>query len=114
MEHQHLLQSLPDGLEHEENDGLLSTSQNESIELDFLNDANDDIRDNSHLRSQTDDLTPDKFDTKYEASKYEFWAYCSWFIGNSGMALYQFAPVAFQNLLNQAAGAAGTLRFCGR
>jgi len=37
----------------------------------------------------------------------------SYYIGNNGLTLFNFAPTAFQNLLFQAAGDAGVLRFAG-
>jgi MFS-type transporter involved in bile tolerance (Atg22 family) len=38
----------------------------------------------------------------------------SYYIGNNGLSLFNFAPTAFQNLLYQAAGDQGTLLFAGR
>ena len=58
-------------------------------------------------------LAPDQFDERYETGKYEIWAYYVYFIGNSGLTLFNFAPTAFQNLLSQAAGSAGLLYFAG-
>ena len=59
-------------------------------------------------------LAPDQVDEKTATSKYEIWAYYAYFIGNSGLTLFNFAPSAFQNLLSQAAGDAGILRFAGQ
>ena len=59
-------------------------------------------------------VAPDQFDPKYETSKWEIWAYYAYYIGNNGLTLFNFAPTAFQNLLDQAAGDAGTLHFAGR
>ena len=83
------------------------------VDCDVQEDTPEYLRDNiSHLHLES--IAPNQLDAKYEASKYEFWAYCGWLIGNPGVALGQFAPVAFQNLLSQAAGTAGVLRFAGR
>ncbi|KAL2049363.1 hypothetical protein ABVK25_010373 [Lepraria finkii] len=56
-------------------------------------------------------VAPDQFDPKYETSKWEIWAYYSYYIGNNGLTLFNFAPTAFQNLLSEAAGDSGTLQF---
>ncbi|MCJ1278454.1 hypothetical protein MMC21_006271 [Puttea exsequens] len=58
-------------------------------------------------------VAPDQFDPKYETSKWEIWAYYSYYIGNNGLTLFNFAPTAFQNLLSEAAGDPGTLPFAG-
>ena len=58
-------------------------------------------------------VAPDQFDPKYETSQWETWAYYSYYIGNNGLTLFNFAPTAFQNLLSQAASDAGTLQFAG-
>ena len=58
-------------------------------------------------------VAPDQFDERYETGKYEIWAYYAYFIGNSGLTLFNFAPTAFQNLLSQAAGNKGVLHFAG-
>lgn len=58
-------------------------------------------------------VAPDQFDPQYETSRWEIWAYYAYYIGNNGLTLFNFAPTAFQNLLSQAAGDAGTLRFAG-
>ena len=58
-------------------------------------------------------VAPDQFDPQYETSSWEIWAYYSYYIGNNGLTLFNFAPTAFQNLLSQAAGDAGALRFAG-
>ncbi|KAI9934765.1 hypothetical protein ASPWEDRAFT_653753 [Aspergillus wentii DTO 134E9] len=59
-------------------------------------------------------IAPDQFDEKYHTTKWEIWAYYSYYIGNNGLSLFNFAPTAFQNLLSQAAGDAGTLAFAGK
>lgn len=58
-------------------------------------------------------IAPDQFDPQFQTSRWEIWAYYSYYIGNNGLTLFNFAPTAFQNLLSQAAGDAGTLRFAG-
>lgn len=58
-------------------------------------------------------VAPDQFDPKYETTRWEIWAYYAYYIGNNGLTLFNFAPTAFQNLLSEAAGDAGTLRFAG-
>ena len=58
-------------------------------------------------------VAPDQFDPNFETSRWEIWAYYAYYIGNNGLTLFNFAPTAFQNLLSEAAGDAGTLRFAG-
>ncbi len=58
-------------------------------------------------------VAPDQFYPAYETSKWEISAYYAYYIGNNGLTLFNFAPTAFQNLLSEAAGDAGTLRFAG-
>lgn len=58
-------------------------------------------------------VAPDQFDPKWETSKWEIWAYYSYYIGNSGLTLFNFGPTQFQNLLAQAASDTGTLYFAG-
>jgi len=53
-------------------------------------------------------------DKKYRATRSEIWSYYTYFIGNSGATLSNFAPTAFQNLLSQASGDSGVLPFAGR
>jgi hypothetical protein len=59
-------------------------------------------------------IAPDQFDPKLETDKLEIWSYYSYYIGNNGLTLFNFAPTAFQNLLYQAAGDGPTLRFAGK
>ena len=59
-------------------------------------------------------VAPDQFNPRYETTRWEVWAYYSYYIGNNGLTLFNFAPTAFQNLLSQAAGDAEVLRFAGR
>ena len=80
-----------------------------SNDLDGTQDTQDS---GAHLSSSN--TAPDQFDAKFETSKYELWAYYTYYIGNSGLFLYQWAPLAFQNVSAQAAGESGLLRFLGR
>ncbi len=48
-------------------------------------------------------IAPDQFDPDYETTRPEIWSYYSYYIGNNGLTLFNFAPTAFQNLLYQAA-----------
>ncbi|KAI5360391.1 Putative MFS transporter superfamily [Septoria linicola] len=52
-------------------------------------------------------VAPDQFDSRFETSKKEIWAYYSYYIGNNGLTLFNFAPTAAQNLLYQHAEAIG-------
>ncbi|KAJ5728702.1 uncharacterized protein N7483_003210 [Penicillium malachiteum] len=61
-----------------------------------------------------DNIAPDQFDENYHTSKKEIWAYYSYYIGNNGLSLFNFAPTAFQNLLYQAAPPDGMLYFIGQ
>ena len=58
-------------------------------------------------------VAPDQFDPKYETSQWEIRAYYSYYIGNNGLTLFNFAPTAFQNLLSQSADANGFIYFAG-
>ncbi|TVY42175.1 Autophagy-related protein [Lachnellula occidentalis] len=62
----------------------------------------------------TIETAPDKFDERYRTTKKEIYAYYSYYVGNNGLTLFNFAPSAFQNLLSQAAGNEGTLPFAGK
>lgn len=59
-------------------------------------------------------IAPDQFDPKLETTKLELYAWYSYYIGNNGLTLFNFAPTAFQNLLSQAAGDSNFLYFAGR
>ena len=59
-------------------------------------------------------LAPDQFDPKYATSRLEIWSWYVYYIGNSGLTLFNYAPTAFQNLVSQAAGPSGMLHFAGR
>ncbi|KAK3113140.1 hypothetical protein LTR53_009849 [Teratosphaeriaceae sp. CCFEE 6253] len=63
-------------------------------------------------------VAPDQFDERYETTRWEIWAYYSYYIGNNGLTLFNFGPTAAQNLLYQQAEAVGgedntILRFAG-
>lgn len=66
------------------------------------------------IQGDQQSIAPDQFDPKYETSKWETWAYYAYYIGNNGLTLFNFAPTAFQNLLSEAAGDAGIIRFAGK
>ena len=59
-------------------------------------------------------VAPDQFIEGFETTRREVWAYYIYYIGNTGLGLFQFAPTAFQTLLSQAAGDSGLLYFAGR
>ncbi|RMY98483.1 hypothetical protein D0862_07566 [Hortaea werneckii] len=70
------------------------------------------------ILEETHAIAPDQFDQKYETSKYEVWSWYSYYIGNNGLTLFNFAPTASQNLVSQQAEKIGgpsntTLRFAG-
>lgn len=52
-------------------------------------------------------VAPDQFDERYETTRLEIWSYYSYYIGNNGLTLFNFAPTAAQNLLYQQAEAIG-------
>ncbi|KAG8529849.1 uncharacterized protein KY384_005330 [Bacidia gigantensis] len=58
-------------------------------------------------------VAPDQFDPRYETSRVEISSYYAYYIGDNGLSLFNFAPTAFQNLVSEAAGDAGVLRFAG-
>ncbi|KAJ4200784.1 hypothetical protein NW759_015810 [Fusarium solani] len=48
-------------------------------------------------------------------TKWEIWSWYAYYIGSNGLALFNFGPTAFQNLLDQAASKdTGLLHFAGR
>ncbi|KAI1196024.1 autophagy-related protein 22-like protein [Nemania serpens] len=50
-----------------------------------------------------------------ETSRWEVWSWYAYYVGANGLALFNFGPTAFQNLLSQAAPEdTGLLRFAGR
>lgn len=52
-------------------------------------------------------IAPDQFDERYETTKKEIWAYYSYYIGNNGLTLFNFAPTAAQNLVYERAEVVG-------
>jgi MFS-type transporter involved in bile tolerance (Atg22 family) len=58
-------------------------------------------------------IAPDQFDPRWETSKWEVWAYYSYYVGNNGLTLFNFAPTTFQNLLYEQAGDGLFLQFLG-
>lgn len=59
-------------------------------------------------------VAPDQHDPKYETTKWEIWAYYAYYVGNNGLSLFNFAPTAYQNLLDEAVGESGMLKFAGK
>ena len=59
-------------------------------------------------------VAPDQFIDGYEATRWEIWSYYLYYVANSGLGPYYIAPIAFQNLLSQASGDTGLLRFAGQ
>lgn len=59
-------------------------------------------------------VAPDQHDPNYETTRWEIWAYYAYYVGNNGLSLFNFAPTAYQNLLDGAAGEGGNLRFAGK
>lgn len=50
-----------------------------------------------------------------KTSKWEVWSWYAYYVGSNGLALFNFGPTAFQNLLDQAAdSSSGLLLFAGR
>ncbi|KEF53743.1 uncharacterized protein A1O9_10144 [Exophiala aquamarina CBS 119918] len=75
---------------------------------------NDSSTDNPNgLVDEDHPVAPDQFITKYETTKWERWAYYSYYVGNNGLTLFNFAPTSFQDLLYEAAGDSERLRFLG-
>jgi MFS-type transporter involved in bile tolerance (Atg22 family) len=57
---------------------------------------------------------PDQHDPKFVADKKEIWSYYSYYVGNNGLSMFNFAPTAYQDLLYLAAGDSEILRFLGQ
>lgn len=75
----------------------------------------EEIRDRiSDENSERLPAAPDTFDSKYQTTRAETWSWYVYYISNSGLTLFNFAPTAFQNLVSQAAGDTGLLHFAGR
>ena len=68
--------------------------------------AIEEERDGTVVERETP-VAPDQFDEKYVTSKSEIWAYYSYYIGNNGLSLFNFAPTAAQNLLYERAVVTG-------
>ena len=84
--------------------GTMSAQKTNSTvaDCDVQVDTPEDLVDISHLHLEA--IAPNQFDAnqldaKYEASKYEFWAYCGCYIRNSRLVSNQFAAIAFQTLI---------------
>ena len=58
-------------------------------------------------------IAPDQFNPKFQTTKWELWAYYSYYVGNNGLTLFNFAPTSFQDLLYEAAGDSERLQFLG-
>ncbi len=70
--------------------------------------------DSETARGAPQSVAPDQFVEGYETTKWEVWAYYGYYIGNTGLTLTIFAPMAMQNLMSLAAGEKGTLPFFRR
>lgn len=79
------------------------------VEKRHIPTSNDDV-----LTTEERPVAPDQFDSRFQTSRWEIWAYYAYNIGNNGLTLFNFAPTAFQNLLYQASGESGVLHFAGR
>lgn len=66
------------------------------------------------IAAEEQPVAPDQFIPGYETGRWELWSYYIYYMGNTGLSSFYFAPTAFQNLLYQAAGEKGTLEFAGR
>ncbi|KAK2865146.1 hypothetical protein FQN49_003869 [Arthroderma sp. PD_2] len=87
-----------------------------SVERAELNlEADDGVSKASAEVSESLDgpLAAEILDERFQAAKWEIWAYYAYYVGNNGLTLFNFAPTAFQNLLSQAAGPGETLVFAG-
>lgn len=76
--------------------------------------AEDPVKGGVSSTTEERPIAPDQFDPRYETTRCEIWAYYAYYVGNNSLTLFNFAPTAFQNLLSQAAGDAGELRFAKR
>jgi MFS-type transporter involved in bile tolerance (Atg22 family) len=57
---------------------------------------------------------PDQHDPRFVSTKWEIWSYYSYYAGNNGLTLFNFAPTAFQDLLYLQAGDSEVLHFLGQ
>ena len=95
-------------------DPLDTTSHRPSIAKETgQGDLEKEAYPSSPVISNEQPVAPDQFDPNYETSRWEIWAYYSYYIGNNGLTLFNFAPTAFQNLLSQAADNNGNILFAG-
>ena len=68
----------------------------------------------SYAGSQEDHPTaPDQHDPRFESDKKEIWSYYSYYVGNNGLSMFNFAPTAYQDLLYIQAGDSEVLNFLG-
>lgn len=68
------------------------------------------------LESEEEDdhpTAPDQHDPRFVADRKEIWSYYSYYVGNNGLSMFNFAPTAYQDLLYLAAGDSEILRFLG-
>ncbi|KAI0503143.1 autophagy-related protein 22-like protein [Xylaria bambusicola] len=78
----------------------------------MLADQDDDDDDNIRVGIVASALAPRDVP---ETSRREIWSWYAFYVGANGLALFNFGPTAFQNLLAQAAPSdTGLLRFAGR
>lgn len=92
----------------------MATKDPELVPLPLGNAVQQDAAKEIHVPEDERSVAPDQFDPKYETTPWEIRAYYLYYIGNNGLTLFNFAPTAFQNLLSEAAGDGGTLRFAGK
>ena len=93
--------------------GLASSSSGEQRKISATLGGDEKNRSSSDIPSDEKPVAPDQFDPTYETGKWEIWAYYSYYIGNNGLTLFNFAPTAFQNLLSEAAGDDEMIYFAG-
>ena len=74
----------------------------------------DNFRADIHSYDVDQQVAPDQFIQGYETTKWEIWSYYGYYVGDTGLTLAIFAPMAMQNLLSLAAGEDGVLPFMGR
>ncbi|KAF2718859.1 MFS general substrate transporter [Polychaeton citri CBS 116435] len=93
-------------------------AQASALAEDTLKGAVERRHDDGIIIEDDHPVAPDQFNPKYETTKWEIWAYYSYYIGNNGLTLFNFAPTAAQNLVYQQAEKVGgpdntVLRFLG-
>ena len=96
--------------------GFCKHSTMDQTKLHPLERLPDDFKDPDVVETPLDQqpIAPDQFVDGYEATKWEIWAFYSYFTGNSGLGLFTFAPTALQSLLSQAVDDTGLLPFAGQ